>query len=112
LPWLPWNINNPHPQLSKAHLTTLNLNNFKVTEALGLKKILHRGPLKSHYFCTKFHENLSSSSEVISGGHRDRQTCDLISLLSFLERRLKIQKILGSNLSLETGYPEDFHKYF
>jgi hypothetical protein len=30
---------------SKAHLTTLNLNNFKMIEAMGLKKTLHRGPV-------------------------------------------------------------------
>jgi hypothetical protein len=28
------NINNPSPELSKAHLTTLNLNNFKMIEAM------------------------------------------------------------------------------
>jgi hypothetical protein len=27
--------NNSNPQFSKAHLTTLNLNNFKMTEAVG-----------------------------------------------------------------------------
>jgi hypothetical protein len=28
---------NPNPQFSKAHLTTLILNNFKMIEAMGLK---------------------------------------------------------------------------
>jgi hypothetical protein len=38
-------------------------------EAMGLK-IIARGPLE--WFClrTKFHENLRSGSEVISGEHR------------------------------------------
>jgi hypothetical protein len=26
--------NNPNPQFSKAHLTSLNLNNFKIIEAM------------------------------------------------------------------------------
>jgi hypothetical protein len=30
---------NTNPQFSNAHLTTLNLNNFKVIEAMGLKII-------------------------------------------------------------------------
>jgi hypothetical protein len=54
-------------------------------EAMGL---LHRGLLEWHYVHTKFHENLPSSSKVISGGHTDRQTGDLLSLLSFLRSRL------------------------
>jgi hypothetical protein len=37
LPWLPWNINSPNPQFSKVHLTNLNLNNFKIIEAMELK---------------------------------------------------------------------------
>jgi hypothetical protein len=41
-PWLPWNINNPNPQFSKAHLTILNLNNFKMIEVMGLKIIASR----------------------------------------------------------------------
>jgi len=61
---------NPNPQFSKAHLTNLNLNNFKMIEAMGLK-LLHRGPLEWHYLRTKFHENLPSGSKVISGGHTD-----------------------------------------
>jgi hypothetical protein len=44
LPWLPWNINNPNPQFSKAYLTTLNLYNFKMIEAMGLKIIAARFP--------------------------------------------------------------------
>jgi hypothetical protein len=56
---------------------------------------LHPVPLEWHYLCTKFHENLPSGSEVISGGHRqpdrqtERETAHLINLLSFLESRLK-----------------------
>jgi hypothetical protein len=30
---------NPNALLSKAHVTNLNLNNFKMTEAIGLKII-------------------------------------------------------------------------
>jgi hypothetical protein len=63
----------PNPQFSKAHPTTLNLNNFKMNEAMGLK-LLHRGPLAWHYLRTKLHENLPSGSKVTSGGHTDRQT--------------------------------------
>jgi hypothetical protein len=55
---------------------------------------LHRGHLEWHYLYNTFHENLPSGSKVISGGHTDRQTDrqtgDLISLLSFLESRLKM----------------------
>jgi hypothetical protein len=35
---------NPNPQLSKAHLTSLNLNNFKMIEAMALKTIASRSP--------------------------------------------------------------------
>jgi hypothetical protein len=37
-------INNPYPQFSKPHLTTLKLNNFKIIEAMGLKSIASRSP--------------------------------------------------------------------
>jgi hypothetical protein len=89
---------NTNPQFSKAHLTTLNLNNFKMTEAMRFK-LLHRGPLEWHYHRTKFHENLQNGSKVISGGHTDthRHTGDLISLLPFLESRVK--KLLHRNYS-------------
>jgi hypothetical protein len=42
--WLPWNINNPNPLLSKAHLTTLNINKFKMIETMGLETIASRSP--------------------------------------------------------------------
>jgi hypothetical protein len=35
---------NPNPQFSKVYLTTLNLNNFKIIEAMGLKIIASRSP--------------------------------------------------------------------
>jgi hypothetical protein len=38
---------------------------------MGLK-LLRRGPLEWHYLRTKFHENLPSGPEVISGEHTDR----------------------------------------
>jgi hypothetical protein len=38
------NINNPNPQFSSAHLTDLDLNNFKTIEAMGLKIIALRSP--------------------------------------------------------------------
>jgi hypothetical protein len=36
--------NNPSPLLSKAYLTTLNLDHFKMAEARGLKIIVLRSP--------------------------------------------------------------------
>jgi hypothetical protein len=48
-----------------------------------------RGHLQWHHLRTKFHENPPTGSKVFSG---DIQTAsDLISLLSFLESKLKIQ---------------------
>jgi hypothetical protein len=41
---LPWNINNPNQQFSKAHFTKFNLNNFKMDEDMGLKIIASRLP--------------------------------------------------------------------
>jgi hypothetical protein len=35
---------NPNPQFRMAHLTNLNLNNFKMIEAIGLKIIALRSP--------------------------------------------------------------------
>jgi hypothetical protein len=44
MPRLPWNINNTNPQFSKVHLTTLNVINFKIIEAMGLEMIASRSP--------------------------------------------------------------------
>jgi hypothetical protein len=60
-------------------------------------KLLYRGHLELHHLPTKFHENPSITSKVISGGHTDRhththtQTGDFINPLSFFESRLKKQ---------------------
>jgi hypothetical protein len=35
---------NPNPLLSEVRLKTLNLNNFKMTEAVGLKIIVSKSP--------------------------------------------------------------------
>jgi hypothetical protein len=58
-----------------------------MVEDMGLK-LMNRDPLEWHYLPTKYHENLRSGLKVISWGHTDRQTGDLISLLSLLETRL------------------------
>jgi hypothetical protein len=63
----------PNTQFSKAHLTSLNLNNFKTIEAMGLK-IAASGLLECNYLCTSFHENVPSGSEVISGTHTHTHT--------------------------------------
>jgi hypothetical protein len=60
-----------------------------MVEDMGLK-VLHQGPLEWHYLATKYHKNIVSGSKVISGTHTYRQTGDLISLLLFLESRLKM----------------------
>jgi hypothetical protein len=86
LPWIPWNINNLNPQFNKAHLTTVNLNNFNTIEAVGLKVIYCiEVPLNGITSVPDFKKILPSGSSVISGEHTDRQreTGDLISLLSF-----------------------------
>jgi hypothetical protein len=72
-----------------------------MVEAMGLRIITLRSPLMSS-LTTKFHENLPMDSKVIRGTHRqterhthiqtDRQTGDLINLLSFVESRLKESK--------------------
>jgi hypothetical protein len=38
---------------------------------------------------------MPSCSKVTNGGHTDRQTGDLISLLSFFENKLKIQPFMS-----------------
>jgi hypothetical protein len=62
---------------NRAHLTTLNLINFEMIEAMGLKLLL-QGPLEWHYLFAKFHENLPSGSNVINGGHTNIDTERLV----------------------------------
>jgi hypothetical protein len=63
----------------------LNVNHFKMVWEW---KLLHLGPLNG-ITCQPYMMRLPSSSNVISGGHTDIQTGDLISLLSFLKSRLQ-----------------------
>jgi hypothetical protein len=89
LPWLPWNIYNPNSQFSKARITTLNLNNFKKIGAVGLK-LLHRVPLDGIISVQNFMKIYQAvQTLLVVDGQTDRQTDDFISLLSFLESRLK-----------------------
>jgi hypothetical protein len=57
---------NQNLEFSKAHLTSLDLNNFKMIKAMGLK-LFNRGFREWLYLLSKFHENLPSGSKVISG---------------------------------------------
>jgi hypothetical protein len=51
----------------------LNINNFKIIEAMGLK-ILHGSPFELHYLRIKVHEILPRGSKVIIGEHTGRET--------------------------------------
>jgi hypothetical protein len=66
----------------------LNRNNSTTVEGIGLN-LLHRGPLEWYYIHAKFYENLPSGSKLLVGA-TDRQTGDVISLLSFLQSTLQI----------------------
>jgi hypothetical protein len=68
-----------------------------VVEAMGLNVASRSPAMASPPY--RIHPTLSTGSKVISGGtHRqmhiyietDRQTCDLINVLSFLESRLTV----------------------
>jgi hypothetical protein len=71
---------------SCPQLTNFNFNYCKMVKDMGLK-LLHRGPLEWHYLTTKYHENLQAVQKLLVRTHR--WTGDLISLLSFLECRIK-----------------------
>jgi hypothetical protein len=61
-----------------------------MAEATRLK-IWRQGHLKWQHLPTKFHENPPIGSQVICGGHTNRQGGDFISWLLFFESRLKIK---------------------
>jgi hypothetical protein len=82
LPWLSWNIKNTNAQFSKAYLTALKFDTFQIIQAMILKKYCIEVPLND---ITSI-QNFMKSYQAVQ---TDRQTGDLISLLSFLESRLK-----------------------
>jgi hypothetical protein len=60
-----------------------------MVEDMGLQ-LLHRGPLEWHYLPIKYREIYQAVQKLLVGGTQTHtQTGDLISLLSFLESRLK-----------------------
>jgi hypothetical protein len=62
-----------------------------MAEATGLKNMASRS-FQWHQLPIKFHENPSIGSKVISGAKDTHtQAGDLISLMSFLESRLKTE---------------------
>jgi hypothetical protein len=79
-----------------------------MVEVMGLYKSWYRGPLEWHYLPTKHHESLQSDLKVVSGGNTDthththththtvRQIGDVISLLLFLESRMKRESVVGN----------------
>jgi hypothetical protein len=80
---LPWNINNPNPQFSKAHLTTLKLNNFKNDKSYEIENYCIEVPLNGLTSVPNFIKFYQAVQKLLVWG--DRQTGDLISLLSFFE---------------------------
>jgi hypothetical protein len=77
---------NTYPHFSKAHLTNLNLSNFKMIEAMGLKIIASKSPwmaLARHKISWKYTKLL----KIISREQTDRQTainCVCASLFKFI----------------------------
>jgi hypothetical protein len=60
---------------------------------MGLK-ISHRGPLEWHYLPTNFMKIYQAVQKLLMGdAQTERQTGDLISLLSFLGSRLKMNEL-------------------
>jgi hypothetical protein len=59
-------MNNTNAQFSKAHVTTLNLSNFKIIEAIKLK-LLHRGSLEWHYLRNKFIKIYQAVEKLLVG---------------------------------------------
>jgi hypothetical protein len=68
---------------------------------LGIKNYCIEVPLNDITSISNFTKNILSGSKVISAGHR--QTGYLISLLSFLESRLKIVSDAITGLSSKCG---------
>jgi hypothetical protein len=68
LPWLSRNINNPNTRFSKAH-TTLNLSNFKIIEAMGLKMV----PLNGITSVPNYMKICQVVQKLLVGEQTDRQ---------------------------------------
>jgi hypothetical protein len=84
---------NLNPQFSKDHLTTVNLNNFKMTEGMELKNYCIEVPLNGITSIPNFMKIYNVVQKLLVGDTQtDKETGDFISLLSFLESRLKKQK--------------------
>jgi hypothetical protein len=81
---LPWNINTPNPQFSKAHLRNLNFSKFKIIEPVELKNYCVEVPLNGIASVPNFTKIYEAVQKLLVGD-TDRFTerlGDLISLLS------------------------------
>jgi ubiquitin C-terminal hydrolase len=80
---LPWNIKNINPEFSKAQLTNVNFNNFKMIEAI-IKSHCIEVPLNGITSVPNFMKIYQAIQKLLVGDiQTDKQTGDFISLLSF-----------------------------
>jgi hypothetical protein len=76
----------------------LNLSHFKKVEDIGLKIIASKSPLNGINSLLNFMKIYQAVQKLLVGDTQtDRQTCDFIIPLSFLESRLKIQQYKQNN---------------
>jgi hypothetical protein len=63
---------NTNPQFSMTHLTTFNLNNFKMIEAMGLKNYCIEVPLNGITSTPNFMKIYQAVQKLLAGTQTDR----------------------------------------